>query len=694
MIRMIVCGLIVIVGVFLASSQDSIRYVPYNKPLFSDLTPAARTVGVPGPHVNAPPFVSLPAINSDSVGFTYYDYGSNGSSKRTILNYGNGTGSQARTASLMADASYPDRGTYWAYYDGSVWTEDWLRVENARVGWGNLGAFSNGKEVVVAHTGLRITTQNTAHVYDWTTRNTGTGTLGGGFWPAMVVDGADYVHVLHTASGSGNTSAIRYDRYSAGGTVNDVSAANLWQITGADTSIDPRESDGYDIHARGSKVVAVQASENYGWMVLFTSTDNGATWSHQIIESFPSSFPYEVAYIDPYVIIDSNGNPHVVWTTLTATDSSTFNFSATNAIMHWSQSTGRTEVVHISELVDVNVFFTYNTPIAPGGNGGFLMTPSLAVDGTGRLYCAFSAPHSVADTSADSFNRGYYSHIMVAISEDGGATWSNPADINAGLTGYDCMYPNMAGWVGSTGNANKTWWIAGYVDPLPGNNVQNAAHQFTQNAVRVFTGAIDGGDPCLYSPPSIPTGLTATTLGSDRIFLDWNPSEPCPADSYVVFRSLQPGTGYVSVATLPASQTSHLDSALESSTIYYYRVRGTNYYGWSSLSNEDSAMTLVTGLSEEGLPFSNDLHTNHPNPFNPSTTMSFDIARTGPATLRIYNLLGELVTTLHSGNLLAGTHTKTWDGRDRLGRQAASGMYLYRLEAPGFSKTRKMLLIR
>lgn len=528
-------------------------------------------------------------INSDSVGFAVYDYGSNGSSKRTVLNYGDGTVSQARTGSLQLDATYPDRGTYWAYYDGSAWTEDWLRIEDARVGWGQLGCFSNGKEVVVSHTGLRICTQNTAHTFDWTTRNTGTGALGGGTWPAMVVDGAGYVHAIHSATATFNGAAIRYDRYSAGGTVNDFQAVNLWEVTGADTLIDPREADGYDIHARGNKIAAVQASEGYGWMVVFVSNDNGATWTHTVIESFPATFPYEVAYIDPYIHIDAGGNVHVVWTTLTASDATTFSYSANNAVMHWSQATGRTEVLHIGELVDVTVFFNYNTPIAAGQNGGFLIAPSLAEDASGNLYCAVSAPHSVADTSFDGLNRGYYSHAFVMKSADGGATWSGAKDLNAGLTGWDVMYCNMAPSVGGPGD--WAWALAAYVDPLPGNNVQNTSHQFQQNAVRVFHG-------------TIPDLVGIGDGGNNR-------------------------------------------------------------------------------------PVTTKLHNNYPNPFNPATTIAFDLSAPSNVELKVFNALGQEVATLVNGRRDAGSYTATFDAKT-----LSSGIYFYRLTVGNTVETKKMMLIK
>lgn len=64
------------------------------------------------------------------------------------------------------------------------------------------------------------------------------------------------------------------------------------------------------------------------------------------------------------------------------------------------------------------------------------------------------------------------------------------------------------------------------------------------------------------------------------------------------------------------------------------------------------------------------------------------------ATLRIFNLLGQEVRTLVNGPQTAGTHEVTWDGRDNGGKAVASGVYLYRLEAGGLVKTRKLMLLK
>jgi len=80
---------------------------------------------------------------------------------------------------------------------------------------------------------------------------------------------------------------------------------------------------------------------------------------------------------------------------------------------------------------------------------------------------------------------------------------------------------------------------------------------------------------------------------------------------------------------------------------------------------------------------------NHPNPFNPSTTIAFSVPREARVQLRIFDLRGQVVATLVDGTLAAGEHQVQWDAR-----RAPSGVYVYRLDAPGFTQTRKMSLLK
>lgn len=102
-----------------------------------------------------------------------------------------------------------------------------------------------------------------------------------------------------------------------------------------------------------------------------------------------------------------------------------------------------------------------------------------------------------------------------------------------------------------------------------------------------------------------------------------------------------------------------------------------------------------TAIAEPAAREAFTLHQNVPNPFNPTTTISYDVPEAGgKVTLRIYDVSGRLVRTLADGVETPGSKQATWDGRDDRGHRMATGVYFYRLTAPEFTKTRKMVLVQ
>ncbi|MDY0152181.1 MAG: M14 family zinc carboxypeptidase [Candidatus Cloacimonas sp.] len=111
-------------------------------------------------------------------------------------------------------------------------------------------------------------------------------------------------------------------------------------------------------------------------------------------------------------------------------------------------------------------------------------------------------------------------------------------------------------------------------------------------------------------------------------------------------------------------------------------VPGSIYVDVSSASSDPIVPILHTAL----LP-------NYPNPFNPSTIISYTLSEpTQAVNLGIYNLKGQIVNTLVSAAQPAGKHSANWNGKDNNGNLVSSGVYLYRLQTPSYTQTRKMLL--
>jgi len=107
-------------------------------------------------------------------------------------------------------------------------------------------------------------------------------------------------------------------------------------------------------------------------------------------------------------------------------------------------------------------------------------------------------------------------------------------------------------------------------------------------------------------------------------------------------------------------------------------------------------LTTLTSLSKhsENLPRQFGLAQNYPNPFNPGTSIDFSLPVASRATVDVYNVVGEKVTTLLDRFLPAGRYSVNWDGANADGKPASSGMYFYRLKAGEFTDTKKMMLVK
>ncbi len=85
---------------------------------------------------------------------------------------------------------------------------------------------------------------------------------------------------------------------------------------------------------------------------------------------------------------------------------------------------------------------------------------------------------------------------------------------------------------------------------------------------------------------------------------------------------------------------------------------------------------------------------NYPNPFNPETTISFEISENGKTAVKIFNVKGQKVKTLLNENLEAGSHSIVWNGKNDNEQQVSSGMYFYKISVNGNQKTNKMLMLK
>lgn len=104
--------------------------------------------------------------------------------------------------------------------------------------------------------------------------------------------------------------------------------------------------------------------------------------------------------------------------------------------------------------------------------------------------------------------------------------------------------------------------------------------------------------------------------------------------------------------------------------------------------------TTAIGNEQDLVSASYELFQNYPNPFNPSTTIRFSLPVASQVELAIFNLVGQKVATLMNTQKSAGAYSVVWDSKMDNGRQATSGVYIYRLKTESFVTSKKLMLLK
>ena len=183
-------------------------------------------------------------------------------------------------------------------------------------------------------------------------------------------------------------------------------------------------------------------------------------------------------------------------------------------------------------------------------------------------------------------------------------------------------------------------------------------------------------------PPVAPSNLLATASGIGQIALVWTDNSINEA-GFRIERKSQ-GSSFAEIALVAPGIESYLDEGLLPGKKYMYRVSAFNSGGTSLYSNKASATTAAA--KQAGLTI--ELN-NYPNPFNPTTRISFKVPADMNVTLTLYDLLGREVAVLVDGFVRSGYHEVTLDGSPM-----ASGTYIYRLTVGSLIESKRLLLLK
>lgn len=196
--------------------------------------------------------------------------------------------------------------------------------------------------------------------------------------------------------------------------------------------------------------------------------------------------------------------------------------------------------------------------------------------------------------------------------------------------------------------------------------------------------------------PAAPTGFAMAYghLGNDLV---WNDNPESDLADYLVYSDLT--EGFVAgpdnlLVTVGVSGYFHPEAEMGGVSPFhvFYQVAARDLSGNISAPVAPETVSAVEG---QALPARFALHDNVPNPFNPMTTIRFDLPTEARISLRIFDISGRLIAVLKNNEMeSAGRHEVVWRGRDQAGQPVAAGVYFYRMEGPQFEQTRRMVLVK
>jgi hypothetical protein len=205
---------------------------------------------------------------------------------------------------------------------------------------------------------------------------------------------------------------------------------------------------------------------------------------------------------------------------------------------------------------------------------------------------------------------------------------------------------------------------------------------------------IYGSHAFVMDQPSYPKNLRATREGV-RPVLWWNLNPESDVAHYAVYGGLTedfvPTLANFITLVAGTDSTVSLDPPADS---LYYRISAVDNDGYAGGYSKAVlySPTATAVRSPTTYPFA--LHQNVPNPFNPSTKMSYELPTKTDVKLTIYDVDGRLVQRLVDGVQGPGLFSVTWGGRNQVGEPVASGVYFYQLQAGACVQTKKMVFVK
>ncbi|MGB1294025.1 MAG: T9SS type A sorting domain-containing protein [Flavobacteriales bacterium] len=481
-------------------------------------------------------------ITETIIGTTTYDLQTNSAVQNRMVLHPGGEISAAWTMSLSTgDASFPDRGTGYNFYDGTSWeSQPGSRIETERTGWPSIVKLTNGGEAMISHAGSSsyFAKRTTAGTGDWVRIPVQTSTADpvlDNVWHRMITGGTDG-KTLHVIGGEnlGNASApdyrLRYSRSTDEGATWDI--VNMALPGLEDSLYNAWSGDSYMLASKpNSDEVSMIIGGGDRDVMIMKSTDNGTTWTKNILWDFPiEKFDDQGDLVDtttvPAVgtepggqIGTADGGYNLMYNNdgelmaffgsyrMSNSDTNTAGTSfypTQDLLFQWKESYGYVNngdadpagLMPGQAFTQLDTLFgsLTNEAVAEIDAGGidkianfYLSLTSMAstfVADNGDIWMTFSATTDLTEdqkasgAESDKFHR----HQFITNSTDNGATWAVPRDLMSVLVLDDELYEGVFGNV--VVNNGKAY-VMYQRDILPGLNVRGEEHTQTDNYIIV-----------------------------------------------------------------------------------------------------------------------------------------------------------------------------------------------------------------
>lgn len=261
---------------------------------------------------------------------------------------------------------------------------------------------------------------------------------------------------------------------------------------------------------------------------------------------------------------------------------------------------------------------------------------------------------------------------------------------------YGTATPNGAA-TGSVGLSDQTSGPGHVISVTPGANCSSTTYSTQScndnvpytypnlNPGRRYRFSLIPAAPVLRYPQNHRTGVELTP------WLVWNPSTGATSYRVQVATDTSFSTTMLDSTGPLTNDSLHVPSGiLTGLTLYYWHVKGINNVGQGPYSATWDFTTGPSGITKNGeVPKEYKLYNNYPNPFNPITTINFDLPKPTDLKIVIFNSIGQEIQILANGRYEAGSYTVQWDASS-----LPSGLYFFKLESVNFTEVKKMMLVK